>query len=137
MRLHQDVKTRLIKGTSLFRDCTSDEVAEVAAIADEFDFREGRQLTTENTDGHEFVVVIDGTAEVFRDGTKVDTIGAGEWFGEVALLNGTRRNATVVAKTAVHALVIEGHRFLTLLEHSTSIRTKVEGALAEHGPASE
>lgn len=131
MRLRRDAKTTLITSTALFADCTAEEVAEVAAIADEFDFRPGRALTREDTEGNEFLVIIDGTAEVRRGPDVVATLGAGDWFGEVALLTGERRNATVVAATTVHALVIEGHRFRTLLQHAPDVRAKVERVLAE------
>ena len=76
-------------------------------------------------------LIIDGEAGVHRGGEIVATLGAGAWFGEVALLTGGRRNATVRAKTAVHALVIEGHRFRTLLQHAPDVREKVERVLAE------
>lgn len=133
MRLRRDVKTRLITSTALFGDCTPGEVAEVAAIADEFDFRPGTALTREDTEGNEFLVIIDGEADVTRSGEVVATLGGGDWFGEVALLTGGRRNATVTARTAVHALVIEGHRFRTLLQHAPDVRAKVERVLIERG----
>lgn len=131
MRLRRDVKTRLITSTALFGDCTPEEVAEVAAIADEIDFRPGTTLTREDAEGNEFLVLIDGQAEVSRGGEVVAVLAGGDWFGEVALLTGGRRNATVTARTAVHALVIEGHRFRTLLQHAPDVRKKVERVLAE------
>ena len=131
MRLHKDAKTELIKAIPLFRDCTGAEVAEVAAIADEIDLREGKLLTTENSDGREFVVIIDGTADVLRHDELINTLGPGDWFGEIAVITGRPRTATVVATSPVHALVVEGHRFLQLLEHAPDIRTKVEQVLAE------
>jgi len=131
MRLHKDAKAELIRSIPLFAGCTPDEIHEVAAIADEVDLREGKRLTTENTEGREFVVIIEGTAEVHKGDEVVNRIGPGGWVGEIALLTGTPRTATVVATSPVHALVIEGHRFTQLMEHAPQIRAKIEKVLAE------
>lgn len=131
MRLHKDAKAELIRSLPLFGDCTAPEVAEVAAIADEIDLSAGRKLTTEHADGQEFVVIIDGTATVTQGDTVINTIGAGDFFGEIALITGQPRTATVVAESDVHALVIEGHAFRRLLEDAPDIREKVERVLAE------
>ncbi|HEX4190295.1 MAG TPA: cyclic nucleotide-binding domain-containing protein [Marmoricola sp.] len=131
MRLHKDAKAELIRSLPLFAGCTSSEVAEVAAIADEIDLAAGRQLATENAEGGEFVVIIEGTATVTKGDEVINTMGAGDFFGEIALVRGGPRTASVVAQTPVHALVISAHSFRTLIEHAPAIRAKVEGALAE------
>lgn len=134
MRLHKDAKTELIRSLPLFAECTGREVAEVAAIADEIVLRPTRVLTRENAEGREFVVIIDGTATVHRGREPIATLEPGDFFGEIALLTGQPRTATVIARTAVRALVIEGHAFLTLLEHSPGIREKVQRAVAARLP---
>jgi len=131
MRLHKDAKSELIRSLPLFVDCTPPEVAEVAAIATEIDLGAGRQLATENADGQEFVVIIDGTATVTHGDTVVNTLSAGDFFGEIALVTGQPRTASVIATTPVHALIIEGHAFRRLLEDAPDIREKVERAVAE------
>lgn len=131
MRLHRDAKADLIRSLPLFADCTPPEVVEVAAIADEVDLGAGRQLAAENAEGQEFVVIIEGSAQVIKGPEVIATMGAGDFFGEIALITGQPRTATVVASTPVHALVIEGHAFRRLLEDAPDIREKVERALAE------
>jgi CRP-like cAMP-binding protein len=131
MRLHRDAKVELIRSIPLFAACTPAELAEVAAIADEIDLRAGKQLATENATGQEFVVVVEGTAEVRQGGHPINTIGAGGFFGEIALVTGRPRTASVVATTPVHALVIEGHAFQRLLIDAPGIRAKVEQAAAD------
>ncbi|RNL80145.1 cyclic nucleotide-binding domain-containing protein [Nocardioides marmorisolisilvae] len=131
MRLHKDAKAELIRSLPLFGDCTPTEVAEVAAIADEIDLSAGRKLTTQDADGQEFVVIVDGEADVIKGDEVINTLGAGDFFGEIALLTGGPRTATVTARTSVHALVIEGHAFRRLLEDAPDIREKVERALAD------
>lgn len=134
MRLRRNPKLDLIQSIPLFADCTAKELAEVSAIADEIDLPAGDHVVTEHGVGREFVVVIDGTATVSRDGTVIDSIGPGEWFGEVALITGQPRNAEIVATTSLHAFIIEGHRFTQLLHDSPSIAEKVQAKLAEHQP---
>ena len=131
MRLHKDAKAELIRSLPLFADCTPAEVSEVAAIADEIDLRAGRTLAAQDADGQEFVVIIDGDAEVTKGEEAIATLGAGDFFGEIALIRGGPRTASVVASTDVHALVIEGHAFRRLLEDAPDIREKVERALAD------
>lgn len=131
MRLHKDIKTELIRTLPLFADCTPAEIAEVAAIADEIDLQAGRVLAQENAVGREFVAIVEGTATVQHGDDVIATLHAGDFFGEIALMTGQRRIATVVATTAVHALVIEGHAFVRLMEDAPLIRAKVELAMAE------
>lgn len=129
MKLHRDTKADLIRSIPLFASCTPQEIQQVAAIADEIDLREGRLLTTEHAIGHEFVVVIEGSAEVRHGDEVVNTIGPGEFLGEIALVTGEPRTATVVATSPVHVLVIEGHAFQRLLETAPEIKAKVDGVV--------
>lgn len=129
MKLHKDTKAELIRSIPLFASCTPQEIHQVASIADEIDLREGRLLTTEHAIGHEFVVVIEGSAEVRHGDQVVNTIGPGEFVGEIALVTGEPRTATVVATSPVHVLVIEGHAFQHLLETAPDIRAKVDGVI--------
>jgi CRP-like cAMP-binding protein len=131
MRLHRDAKVDLIRSIPLFAQCSVAEISEVAGIADEIDLRAGRVLAAESAIGQEFVVIIEGTAEVSQHGEVVNTLGAGDWFGEIALITDVPRTATVTAITQVHALVVEGHRFETLMEHAPDIRAKVSTVLEQ------
>jgi CRP-like cAMP-binding protein len=131
MRLHKDAKAELIRSLPLFADCTPAEVAEVSALADEIDLAAGRRLATEHATGQEFGVIIEGEAQVLKGEEVINELGSGDFFGEIALITGEPRTASVVATTAVHALVIEGHAFRRLLEDAPDIREKVERALAE------
>ena len=131
MRLHKDAKAELIRSLPLFASCSAAEVAQVAAIADEIDLSAGRTLAAENADGLECVGSIAGTAEVTQGPESINTLRAGDFFGEIALINGTPRTASVTATTAVHALVIEGHAFRRLLQDAPAIREKVERVLVQ------
>jgi CRP-like cAMP-binding protein len=132
MRLHRNAKVDLIRTIPLFAECTPQELARVASIADEIDFVAGRRLTKESAPGAEIVVLVEGTAEVRQGDEVINQIGAGEFVGEIALVTGQPRTATVVATSPVRALVIEGHAFQRLLADAPDIKAKVERTAWEH-----
>jgi CRP-like cAMP-binding protein len=131
VRLGSNSKVDLIKGVPLFSAASKQELAEIASIADEIDLPEGKVLIAEGDTGREFFVLIDGTAEVARGGKKVASIGPGDFFGEIALISKTPRNATITTTSPVRALVITDRAFRQLLDHSPQIQIGVLSALAE------
>jgi CRP/FNR family transcriptional regulator, cyclic AMP receptor protein len=134
MRLRQNEKVELIKSVPLFQHCTKKEIADVVRLADEIDLPEGKVLTREGQQGHEFFVLVEGSATVVRNGRKVATMAPGSFFGEIALIRRVPRTATVTATAPVRALVIEARAFRGLIERTPSISLKVLEALAERMP---
>jgi CRP/FNR family transcriptional regulator, cyclic AMP receptor protein len=134
MRFGKDVKTKLISGVPLFAQCSKGELQEIAAIADEIDIAEGKQLTTEGSPGREFFVIIEGTASVAQDGNQINELGPGDFFGEVALVKDTPRTATVTATSPVRALVITRQNFKRLIEQQPDIERTVLKALVDRSP---
>jgi len=131
MRLHKDAKQELLKRAPLFANCSKKELSQISGIADEIDLREGKELTRQGAPGREFFVLIEGTADVVKDGQKVNTLGSGDFFGEIALVHHAPRTATVTATSPVRTLVITERNFKRLLEESPEIQRKVMVALAE------
>jgi CRP/FNR family cyclic AMP-dependent transcriptional regulator len=131
MRLRKDAKTELLKRAPLFAGCSKQELALIGGIADEIDLREGTELTRQGAAGREFFVLIEGTADVLKDGQKVNTLGAGDFFGEIALVHHAPRTATVAATSPIRALVVTERSFRRLLERSPEIQRKVMVALAD------
>ena len=131
MALRRDAKIELLRRVPLFSRCSKRELAEVARFADEIDLPEGHELTREGERGREFFVLLEGTAEVRRRGRKVNTLGPGDFLGEIALIARTPRTATVKATSPIQALVLTDRELRTLLEHSPEIRMKLLEALAE------
>jgi CRP/FNR family transcriptional regulator, cyclic AMP receptor protein len=131
VRLGSNSKVDLIKGVPLFSSASKQELGEIASIADEIDLPDGKVLIAEGDTGREFFVLIDGTAEVTRGGKKVASIGPGDFFGEIALISKTPRNATITTTSPVRALVITDRAFRQLLDHSPQIQIGVLSALAE------
>jgi CRP/FNR family cyclic AMP-dependent transcriptional regulator len=132
--LRKNHKLELIKNVPLFAGCSKRELADVAAIADELALPEGRTLTKEGATGHEFLVLVDGAAEVRRNGRKVNTLGAGDFLGEIALVTGAPRTATVKTTEPTRMLVITARDFRTLLRNTPSMQFKVLEAIAARLP---
>jgi CRP/FNR family cyclic AMP-dependent transcriptional regulator len=130
MRLRKNAKVELIKGVPLFSQLGRGELDEVASIADEIDLSEGKELTVEGQPGREFFVIIEGDAAVRQGDREINRLGAGDFFGEIALVEDRPRTATVVAETPIRALVITDRSFRTLLERSPEIEEKVMSARA-------
>jgi CRP/FNR family cyclic AMP-dependent transcriptional regulator len=128
--LHRNEKVELIKRAPLFWSCSKRELQQIAQIADEIDLRVGKEMTRQGERGREFFVLLEGDAEVVKDGRSINTLGAGDFFGEIALVSDRPRTATVTATSPVRALVITDRAFRRLLEDQPDIQSKVLAALA-------
>jgi CRP/FNR family transcriptional regulator, cyclic AMP receptor protein len=131
MRLHRDSKVELLKKVPLFARCSTKELRQIAAIADEVRLDEGTRLTHQGDRGREFFVLLEGTVDVHQDDRKIGTRGPGDFLGEIALVTRGPRTATVTATSPLDVLVITGGDFRTLLRKSPEIQVKVLEALAE------
>ena len=131
MKLRKNAKVELIRKIPLFKNCSSREIGQIAGIADEIDLKEGKELTQEGKPGREFFVLVEGKADVLKKGRKINTLGAGDFFGEIAIIKRTPRTATVKATSPVRALVITERNFRTLLDRSPDIERKVLEELAD------
>ena len=121
----------MIKRVPLFSGLSKRELEAVAAIADEVDLREGKELTTQGRSAREFFVLLEGSADVSKDGRRINQLSDGDFFGEIALISHSPRTATVTTTTPVRALVITDRSFRRILEGSQEIQLKVLEALAE------
>src|SRR5947209_17027901 len=95
----RDSKLDHLSNVRLFSALTKRELAVVGRASDEVDVPEGKALVTEGATGHEFFLIVDGRAAVKRGNRKIATLGPGQYFGELALLDRAPRNATVIAET--------------------------------------
>lgn len=115
----------------LFAGLSKKELRHVSSLATSLNLPEGTKLTHQGKPGREFLVVLDGTVDVIIDGRTIATCGAGDFFGEIALLEGGERTATVVAKTDVFAEVINKADFSTLLNSHPQIADKIRAVEAQ------
>ncbi len=131
MRLfRQDTKVEALKQIPLFEDLTRKELTELARMTEDMEVPEGKVLCKQGELGNEFFVIIEGEAEVTRDGRHLATDSGGDFFGEISLLESSRRVATVTAKTPLRFFVLTGHDFRHLLDQNPSLERKVLHALA-------
>jgi CRP-like cAMP-binding protein len=131
VRLRGNAKVDLLRATPLFAQCSKRDLARIADVAADLQAAEGEILIREGEPGHEFFVIVSGEVEVRRKGRRVRTLGAGAFFGELALLSRAPRSATVTAATAVDLLVITDRDFIELLDRAPELWLKVARALAE------
>ena len=130
-------KGSVLASVPLFAGLSKKELAQVAAIADELDFRAGKTLIREGDPGREFFVLLEGTAEVTQGGKVVATRKAGDFFGEVALMCDRPRVATVTTTEPSVALIVTDRDFKNLVKQSPQIALKVLQAVGERLPSSD
>jgi len=130
----KNAKIELLKHVPLFSECSKRELEDIAQIADEIAFPAGRTLITEGEPGREFIVIADGAVEVRRKGRKLPMRGDSKYFGEMALLTGKPRNATVTTTSPVRALVITDRAFKQVIQQTPSLAPKLLANVASRLP---
>jgi CRP/FNR family transcriptional regulator, cyclic AMP receptor protein len=129
-RFRQDTKVAALKRSPLFEGLARKQLAALARLTDDLDFPAGSVLCKEGERGREFFVIIEGEAEVTRGGKHLATIGSGEFFGEIALLESVVRTATVTATTPLRFFVVSDSAFNSVLATDPSIESKLLRTLA-------
>lgn len=118
-----------LKDVPFFSSLSKRDLTTVAQQMEEIDIPEGKQLVREGDFGHEFFLIVDGTAEVVRGGARIAERGPGEFFGEMALLEEERRTATVTAKSPMRVLVMTRQNFRALDATAPEIHAIVAEAI--------
>ncbi len=119
-----------LKGLPIFAACSSRDLDAVARLSTTLDIPPGKVLATEGAPGHEFVVIRAGTVQVTRGGAKLAELGPGDYFGEISLIDGGPRTATVTATTPVTIEVVERREFDSLLEKVPGLAQRLLMGLA-------
>jgi CRP-like cAMP-binding protein len=127
----QDTKADALGRCPFFADLSRGELRELAKVTEDMEVEEGKTLTREGASGSEFFVIVDGEVAVTKDGADVRSMGPGDFFGEISLLEDRPRTATVTAKTPLRFFVLTRQNFRTLLGKQPELEEKVTGALEE------
>jgi CRP-like cAMP-binding protein len=106
----------------------------VASVSAEVEAPTGEELIHEGEAGKQFFVLLDGEAEVRRDGVEINRLRAGDFFGEISLLSDRPTTASVETTAPARLLVIEPDDFRRLLDELPFLQMKVVQALAERLP---
>jgi CRP-like cAMP-binding protein len=127
-----DSKLDTLRRLPLFAGISARELRAVSKLADEIDVPAGYTLTRQGEPGHELVFIVDGSAEVSRDGQRINRVRSGDIVGEIAVLTRGERTATVTTTRPTRAFVMTARDFWTILERVPSLRFKVLERFASH-----
>jgi CRP/FNR family cyclic AMP-dependent transcriptional regulator len=124
------MKILRLRQSPLFEGLSKKQLIQVARLTDDIDVPAGTVLCSEGTPGREFFVILEGEAKVTRRGKHVATIGSGDFFGEIALLENVVRTATVTATSPLRFFVVTKQAFKAVLDTDPSIERKLLLTLA-------
>lgn len=125
----------LLKQVPLFSDLDEAERKQIANSMKPRTFSAGQQIAVEGESGVGFFVIEDGTAKVTVHGEEVRTLGAGDYFGEVALITQGPRSATVTAETDLKTYGMTSWEFRPLVEDTPSLAWKLlQSAVKSYEP---
>jgi len=124
-------KIDILNKVPLFSGLSKRAMNEIAKIADEIDLPAGKELIREGDPGRQFFVLLDGEAEVRRKGRKVNTLAAGDFFGEISLVTERPTTAAVTLTEPSSALVISRPAFRRMLLAQPGVQLQVLETLAE------
>jgi CRP-like cAMP-binding protein len=124
-------KTDVLKKVPLFGGLSKRSLTELAKIADEIDLAEGKVLIREDEPGRQFFILLEGAADVRRKGRKLNTMKAGDFFGEISLVTERPTTATVTLTEPSTALVISRPSFRRMLLAQPAVQLQVLEALAD------
>ena len=114
----------------MFSACSKKDLQTIGRASDEVAVAGGKVLVEEGKPGHEFFLILDGTASVSRNGRKVAQLGPGQYFGELALLDRGPRSATVTADSDMQVLVLGQREFAGVLDEVPGLARKLLSAMA-------
>jgi CRP/FNR family transcriptional regulator, cyclic AMP receptor protein len=109
----------------LFAHLSGRDLRRVHAVTEEYTYPEGTVIAREGSSGDAFFVILEGQADVKRGGRRVATMWPGDFFGEISLLDGGPRTATVSAQTSIRCLVLLHEEFLRLLASDGAFAAKI------------
>ncbi len=109
----------------VFAHCTADEIQAIASVAQESFFQPAQIIVTQGTPGQAFYLILSGRVEILRDGVSLGAFGAGDFFGEMSLLDSAPRSATIRAIEQTSCLMLSSWDFKALLERHPSIAIKL------------
>jgi CRP/FNR family cyclic AMP-dependent transcriptional regulator len=114
----REEKVAWLRRVPLFSELTTTQLESIEPFVEEVEVEAGQMLIRQEGVGSELLVMIDGAAEVTRDGTRLRTLGPGDVIGEIALLDGRPRTATVTATDHTVLLTISKRAFDTVLDRA-------------------
>jgi CRP/FNR family transcriptional regulator, cyclic AMP receptor protein len=121
----RNTKIDQLRGVQMFSACTDKELAQIARACDELAVEADAVLVEEGAAGEDFFLVGTGEAEVSRGGRHVATLGPGQYFGELSLLDDAPRNASVTARTPMTLIRLRRREFSAILDSWPGVAHKL------------
>jgi CRP/FNR family cyclic AMP-dependent transcriptional regulator len=125
MRVTKKRRLELLGDVWLFERCSGRELDVLQGAATEVHLPAGRILASQGERGQQFIVIVDGKAEVTRDGTEIAVLGPGSFFGEMSLLDGEPRTATVTTLEPTRVLALTSAAFKKVVTTMPSVNHKM------------
>jgi len=129
------MKERSLRSVPLFDALSKDERKTVAQHADEIDVPEGTELVRQGDFAYEFFVLQEGTADVMRDGERINQLGPGDFLGEMGIVGHAVRNATVVTTSPTRAIVLSEQDFRSVRALNPGVADRIAAAVEERRSA--
>ena len=123
--LTRDALDDRLREVSIFSELSKKELKSVARLMTQLSVKEGRELTRQGEPGREFLIILEGTAVVRRNGRKLADLGPGDFLGELAVLSGAPRTATVVATSDMTLEALNRREFMAVLDESPTLAKKI------------
>lgn len=118
-------KVALLRNVPMFQNCSDRELNSILSSTKEVHFEAGREICHEGDEGVGLHVVVEGETKVQIRGRTKRRLGPGAFFGEIALLDGGPRSATVIAETEVTTLALPVWAFKSTLKAHPSLAFKM------------
>jgi CRP/FNR family cyclic AMP-dependent transcriptional regulator len=135
--MRKDGRLEALSAVPLFANCTKKELGAIARLCTALEVEAGSALTTQGSRGQECFIIADGEAKVVVNKRTVATVGPGDCVGELALLDGGSRTATVTARTPMSLFVLSVPEFNALLDASPGTARRILVGMAKRLRAAE
>jgi CRP-like cAMP-binding protein len=125
-------KEDLLKKVPLFNNLSKRHLREIGKHVDQVQVKTGWVLAEQGEKGREFIFIVEGKARVEKDGKVIRQLSGGDFFGEISLIDGKPRTASVTAETDMTALVVHKPSFDHLLNTIPGLQKKILISLCDY-----
>lgn len=130
--IKRDQKINLLKKVPMFSSLSNRHLIEIARHAEAVPVKAGKVLTQQGARGLEFFFIVEGKAQVQKNGKAIRQLTSGDFFGEISLIDREPRTASVIADTDMTLLVVNWASFDHLLEAIPGLQRKIMLALCRY-----